>query len=130
MVDANATNGSFENFSKTKKEVYMFDTYSTDNLTKQQYAMVIGIQAVIDDIEEDICDYCIGSEDEDTTVIDKLRCEIACDVLTELKDKVEGHMFDLLVSMTDENAIKVMSMSRKKAEKKFGKSFVSEVLDE
>lgn len=108
----------------------MFDTYSTDNLTKQQYAMVIGIQAVIDDIEEDICDYCIGSEDEDTTVIDKLRCEIACDVLTELKDKVEGHMFDLLVSMTDENAIKVMSMPRKKAEKKFGKSFVSEVLDE
>ena len=108
----------------------MFDEYSTDNLTKKQYMMVLGIQAVLEDINEEICDYCIGSEDEDASLLDKLRCEIACDTLTELKDKIEGHMFDLVVSMTDENVCKIMSGSRKKAEKRFGKKFVREVLDE
>lgn len=106
---------------------YGMSEYSTDDLTKKQYAMVLGIQAVLDDIEAVECDYIV---DEDATTLDKLKCEIAQEVLSELHDHVESNMCDLIVSMVDENVCKILSMDRAKAEKKFGKRFVSEVLDE
>lgn len=106
---------------------YGMSEYSTDDLTKKQYAMVLGIQAVLDDIEAVECDYIV---DEDASVMDKLKCEVAQEVLSELKDHVENNMCELIVSMVDENVCKILSMSRIKAEKKFGKRFVSEVLDE
>ena len=101
--------------------------YSTDDLTNRQYAMVMGVQAVLNDIEAVECDYVV---DEDASVLDKLKCEIAQEVLSELHDRVESNMCDLIVSMVDENVCKILSMDRAKAEKKFGKRFVSEVLDE
>lgn len=106
---------------------YGMSEYSTDDLTKKQYAMVLGIQAALEDVEAEKCDYVI---DEDATVLDKLRCEIAQEVLSELYDRIERNMIHCIVAMCDENAAKVMDMSRKKAEKKYGKRFVSEVLDE
>lgn len=106
---------------------YGMSEYSTDDLTKKQYAMVMGIQAVLDDIDAVACDYVI---DEDASVMDKLKCEVAQEVLSELHDHVENNMCELIISMVDENACKVMTMSRAKAEKKFGNRFVSEVLDE
>lgn len=106
---------------------YGMSEYSTEDLTKRQYAMVMGIQAVLDDIEAVECDYIV---DEDASVIDKLKCEVAQEVLSELKDHVEDNMCDLIVSMVDENVCKILSMSRSKAEKKFGKRFVREVLDD
>lgn len=104
-----------------------FTEYSTDDLTKGQYTFIQGIQAALEDVEAEKCDYVI---DEDATVLDKLRCEIAQEVLSELYDRIERNMIHCIVAMCDENAAKVMDMSRKKAEKKFGKKFVSEVLDE
>ena len=104
-----------------------FTEYSTDDLTKRQYTFIQGIQAALEDVEAEKCDYVI---DEDATVLDKLRCEIAQEVLSELYDRIERNMIHCIVAMCDENAAKVMDMSRKKAEKKYGKKFVSEVLDE
>lgn len=106
---------------------YGVSEYSTDDLTKKQYAMVMGIQAVLDDIEAFACDYVI---DEDASVMDKLKCEVAQEVLSELHEHVESNLCDTIISMVDENVCKILSMSRSKAEKKFGERFVSEVLDE
>lgn len=107
-----------------------YEDYSTDDLTKKQYEFISGIMAVIDDINDAICEHCDTQNAEDSTISDRLRAEIVCEALAELKERVENNMCNAVVAMVDENVANILDMPRKKAEKKYGKRLVREVLDE
>lgn len=107
-----------------------YDEYSTDDLTKKQQEFINGIAAALDDINDLMCEKCEETECDDSTLIERMRAEIACETLAELKETIESHMCGMIVAMVDENVAKVLDMPRKKAEKKYGKRFVREVLDE
>lgn len=98
--------------------------YSYDDLTKSQRHFVDGMIAMREEVESGCC--YVADESDDT--LERIRAEVEGDVREKIVMDMDSSIADAIVSFSDRNSCAVEQMSRKAAEKKFGKRFVEEVL--
>lgn len=97
-----------------------------DGLTNKQIEYIHGMETVLDAIKTEKCDYEIcGCE----SLREKIESEVAYEAIDNLDVTVTAMIRNHIEFFKDGNALRIIDgMSRKSAVKKFGKSFVDEVL--